>query len=452
MSEKFLSLFVERGIPKFVAEENQQFANFIKAYFEYLEKQVNGEYTLIASFLENLDIDESVDDFLAEHKKQYANKFPEKYVADLRLLIKQIRNFYRMKGTEKSYEVLFSILFDTFVQFYYPKQDILRCSDGKWTQPYILVSDRPLAEVAYFNDKAIVGSVSGANGYVGSVIAYTDPNDGVTERFALKLSERLGDFVDSDVITVDGETVPTLTLVPNGVVVEQGEWVGSDGFISWDKKIQDNDYYQEFSYVLKTSLSKDDYDKIVKELVHPAGFKLFGDVKYIDSKAYAITDMQIVDIIMLVLYTAQQVVSLSDMAILDANDSMNIRYEKYKQRAGLTAFDWKYADTHKETDPYFSKIFNTIGAWAKLPISYVTSNYPENFVSVTVNGTAASGWSLENDKLIMNAPIAQTDEIQVTFSLTGNTYKFNGNGTAEYLLPEMSKQFYHIPTTSVQII
>ena len=43
-------------------------------------------------------------------------------------------------------------------------------------------------------------------------------------------------------------------------------------------KLQDNNYYQVYSYVLKTELSLNKFKDVVKLLVHPAGMKLFGEV------------------------------------------------------------------------------------------------------------------------------------------------------------------------------
>jgi hypothetical protein len=40
--------------------------------------------------------------------------------------------------------------------------------------------------------------------------------------------------------------------------------------------LQDRDYYQSFSYVIRSTISIDNYRKAIKDLVHPSGMKLFG--------------------------------------------------------------------------------------------------------------------------------------------------------------------------------
>lgn len=46
------------------------------------------------------------------------------------------------------------------------------------------------------------------------------------------------------------------------------------------KRVQDSDFYQEYSYQIKSSLSKSEYEKVLKETVHLAGTKMFGDFIY----------------------------------------------------------------------------------------------------------------------------------------------------------------------------
>ena len=45
-------------------------------------------------------------------------------------------------------------------------------------------------------------------------------------------------------------------------------------------RIQDSDFYQEYSYQIKSTLNKVEYEKLLKENVHLAGTKMFGDFIY----------------------------------------------------------------------------------------------------------------------------------------------------------------------------
>jgi hypothetical protein len=55
-----------------------------------------------------------------------------------------------------------------------------------------------------------------------------------------------------------------------------GYYSGLAGIIGGNRRIQDNEYYQQFSYVIRSRRSIQEYASIVKQLVHPAGFAFFG--------------------------------------------------------------------------------------------------------------------------------------------------------------------------------
>lgn len=57
-----------------------------------------------------------------------------------------------------------------------------------------------------------------------------------------------------------------------------GYFDNNDGFISDDMYLEDRDYYQPFSYVIKVDERLSDYKKAVLDLLHPAGAKLFGEL------------------------------------------------------------------------------------------------------------------------------------------------------------------------------
>ena len=42
--------------------------------------------------------------------------------------------------------------------------------------------------------------------------------------------------------------------------------------------IHDNDFYQTFSYQILSEFELNKYEKIVKDVIHTAGYKLFGKV------------------------------------------------------------------------------------------------------------------------------------------------------------------------------
>ena len=70
-----------------------------------------------------------------------------------------------------------------------------------------------------------------------------------------------------------------VTPVRGAVGKYVGVFIGADGKVSESsKRMPDNLFYQEFSYVIKVGLSIDKYRDAVKRILHPVGLAMFGQV------------------------------------------------------------------------------------------------------------------------------------------------------------------------------
>lgn len=128
-----VSTAVSKQTPQFVREDHEKFISFLEAYYEWLEEEYKTRE------LENIrDIDSTLDRFVSSFRNEVLNQIPEYVLNDKRYLAKVIQDVYRSKGTAKSYEFLFRALFDETPQLYFPKVDMLRVSDGKFSQQSIL--------------------------------------------------------------------------------------------------------------------------------------------------------------------------------------------------------------------------------------------------------------------------------------------------------------------------
>ena len=56
------------------------------------------------------------------------------------------------------------------------------------------------------------------------------------------------------------------------------KWTTNDGFLNDTKYLQDSYYYQSFSYVIKTGQGVEVWRDYVKKVLHPAGFRFFGEI------------------------------------------------------------------------------------------------------------------------------------------------------------------------------
>jgi sugar lactone lactonase YvrE len=66
-----------------------------------------------------------------------------------------------------------------------------------------------------------------------------------------------------------------------GVINQPGRYIDTKGFLSWNMRLQDNDFYQEYSYLIKVTEIVDRYRDVVKRVLHPAGSKMFGSYQFV---------------------------------------------------------------------------------------------------------------------------------------------------------------------------
>ena len=135
MDEK-TSILVSRQVPEFVRDEYPLFVTFLEAYYEFLENKQGIKQNDLLTEAKKLktvfDVDESIDDFEEYFFNTYASLIPVDVQGNKELLIKNILPLYQAKGSENSFKLLFRFLFAEEPIITYPKNNILRASDGKW--------------------------------------------------------------------------------------------------------------------------------------------------------------------------------------------------------------------------------------------------------------------------------------------------------------------------------
>jgi hypothetical protein len=94
----------------------------------------------IQQLLEYADVDKTISGFLTKFRNTFLTSIPDTLDGDInkRNLIKNIKSLYRSKGTKRASEVFFKLLFNEEAEIRYPKDNILRVSDGKWDTKKIL--------------------------------------------------------------------------------------------------------------------------------------------------------------------------------------------------------------------------------------------------------------------------------------------------------------------------
>jgi len=368
-----ISPLIQSQVPDFLNSDHPNFVAFLEAYYEWMEIQGNAvERTLLLN--DYYDIEKTIDEFVESFEDKYMKNIPRLFETDAegnvlnrKTLLTRIKDFYAVKGSEKSFEFFFHTFYDSIVEFYYPRIDILESSGGKWIEkksirvtsnngttnfaakgrvvnmigadgtsvatanvvdvfqfevyPYTVteffleniqgdfLSGQPVR--VYFDDGSYIDETifglfdrfditsEGFNYRINDFITILDESSGIGASAKVSRVDDKGrikqiailnhgiNYVTDAPFAVESETgdgTATGFARASAIAIYDGFYYDDGGKPSSRKKIHDGDYYQRFSYVLKTNLSLQKYQKALKALVHPAGFKVFGDVLLSENK------------------------------------------------------------------------------------------------------------------------------------------------------------------------
>lgn len=353
-----------RLIPSHFKDMESEIVPFIRAYYKWLDD--NGVDSQIYQLLDYQNVDLTPTEFLTFFKQEFIRNLPQGMAVDQRFIIKYIRGFYRSRGTEAALKFLFKILYNDDITITYPKDKILRASDGIWrVGTYIRVSSND--SVRTLKGRQIFGQDSSANAIVESVVETSVGGYLVAQ---LQLSNVQGTFVPDEIIETRGavsteaplvnarvyglvnsynltnpgtgynvnELLPVInngdgtgfivsvnTVGGNGEITslridnpgyfyfdtppivdpgaasipsrsnpgvvdavvtfnigarvsDGGSFYTTRGFLNSDMVLQDGNLYQEYSYIINTSVPASKFVDIVRRNAHPAGVRLSGQL------------------------------------------------------------------------------------------------------------------------------------------------------------------------------
>ena len=121
-------------------EINEQIVGETSGATAYIVSYTANPVQNVMQLLDYMDVDETIGDFFTQFKEAFMRTLPDSLAAglDKRKLLKNVKDLYRAKGTKKGHELFFRILLDEDAEIFYPTKDMLRVSDGKWSDDTIL--------------------------------------------------------------------------------------------------------------------------------------------------------------------------------------------------------------------------------------------------------------------------------------------------------------------------
>jgi hypothetical protein len=367
-----VSKIFKQSVPSFIIDEYPLFLDFLEAYYEWLDQHGN-PIEVLQNGHRNFDIDTTADKFLEHFKSNFLYGFPKRLASaegrtlNERTLIKNIREFYKIKGSEKSINLLFKLIAASDSTIEYPRDYIFVLSSANYKdyhQMYVLKDYTNLTNgfdltqlyglqaLQYEGITELIGSATIESAYE---IAYNGK-----EYYVLILTNPSGEFIQSDFSPIQitqGLTLHNFYPVPSvfdlsitngGSAYSVGDFftIGSGnsgdeiikGFVSQTdsegkiqkvrlfsspvnytgddtltitsslgtgaqmgvvntllskpiqeyrdnknllskvSKIQDSFEYQNFSYVVNSKRSLEEYIDAIKTIVHPSGFVIFNSL------------------------------------------------------------------------------------------------------------------------------------------------------------------------------
>jgi hypothetical protein len=192
----------------------------------------------IQQLLDYPDPDKTIQSFLTKFRNAFLQSIPDSLdeSIDKRKLIKNIKSLYRSKGTKRASEIFFKLLFNENAEIRFPKENILRASDGKWdTQKVLRCKEIGISDAANLVGQTITQAdvpadinINEATAIVENVFKYSIAGETVVE-LILGDNSIVGTFVSGQNITGTDNTDPDVLITCNIEGIITTKTINNDG-------------------------------------------------------------------------------------------------------------------------------------------------------------------------------------------------------------------------------
>lgn len=162
-----------------------------------------GSLYLARNLLNIRDVDRTMDIFLTKFKEKYLCNIEFDTATNKPLLIKNSYDLYRSKGTSRSIDLFFRLVYGSNAKVYYPGDDLFKLSEGEWFKPQyieISVTGSSSSRAIDFVGKFVTGLSSGAQAFVEKYIKYKTSNSVSHVLYVTNIS---GTFIPGELLSLD---------------------------------------------------------------------------------------------------------------------------------------------------------------------------------------------------------------------------------------------------------
>ena len=287
-SNQKITHLLQDQIPDYVQEFFPLFVTFITKYFTWLETAGDQNSTSVGTqySLQNLQLNRDIDTTALTLQKEFLHSFvpnlPDILAADPTIFIKFARQFYQLKGSEKSFKLFFRAFFDDEIEISYPRDYLFKPSASNWYSEKTIRVSAVAGDPANLIHTRVTGTTSLAYATVNNVIQVVGVGGTNYYDLVLQPASWVGTFTTGETIVgfyndFAGTSSYITSLAVSSVIAAPGKFLDDVSQLSTDQVLQDSLYYQQYSYVIKTREERVRwYDAVLSQL-HPTGTRLFNE-------------------------------------------------------------------------------------------------------------------------------------------------------------------------------
>ena len=195
----------------------------------YFSNPVQG----IQQFISLSDIDTTIFSLLDRFKDRFLEAIPNTLAEDIlkRQLVKNIKDLYSAKGTANAHKLFFRALFDETAEIIYPRERIIKLSDGQWSKDTVIrVVENGTSDFINLVGQTVYTLTPTdeikSSIYVTNVTRFREGTTVVTE-LTVDIESIQGSFAVDEILygidpTIDLEISSTIKSIVTGVEIESG--------------------------------------------------------------------------------------------------------------------------------------------------------------------------------------------------------------------------------------
>jgi hypothetical protein len=248
---------------------------------------------------------------------------------------------------------------------------------------------------------------------------YTIPDSGVLDDDLFWSDNGFWD----DEPEIEGSLGAVIKFIPSAVNRYTGYYDNTDGFVSNNSKLHDGFFYQIFSYVIKSKVSRELYEAITLQILHPAGLMMFSELEDVRSHQLELATES----------KAEQ--SLSPIDVVHSYDSFDRTgtfFRSFSDNVALSdpisfKVDKFFEDTLFATDSSFMTVGKTFSETV-YPGEVNTIEYWEAGTYVDYGYTNPELYTFNSYQTITNNYIYETNPLDWNANAVWRNYQIWSNG------------------------